>query len=130
MIKAERVKHRGKNQIKLVFGFDNEIKAAVKSLEGAAWSKTHNAWLVPEGEQVIESLKVLFPAMGWVGESDKPKKLEDIKVIADKNNLKDRNKIKVEVIGKKILLKMPKNQADIVFVRTLKYSRWISDNYF
>jgi hypothetical protein len=36
----------------------------------------------------------------------------------------DKNKIYVEVIGKKTLVKMPKNDADVRVLLTLRYSRW------
>jgi len=129
MISAEQIHHRGKDQIKLVFGFDNEIKAKVKTIEGAAWSKTHGAWLVPETVENLAALKVLFPTLKWEVETQKTKEPEDEMVKTEKKDMDDRNKIKVEVIGKKIFLKMPKNQADIAFVRTLKYSRWVPNNY-
>jgi len=38
--------------------------------------------------------------------------------------------IEVEVIGRKIKLKMPKNEADIKFVLTLRYSKWKREGYF
>lgn len=128
-MKAERTQHRGKDQIKLVFGFDNEIKAKVKTIDGAAWSKTHGAWLVPGSVENMAILKVLFPSLKWKEETLKTKEPEDEMVKTEKKDMDDRNKIKIEVIGKKIFLKMPKNQADIAFVRTLKYSRWVPDNY-
>ena len=38
--------------------------------------------------------------------------------------------IQAEVIGKKIILKMPKNDEDVKFVLTLRYSKWNRDGYF
>ena len=38
--------------------------------------------------------------------------------------------IEVEVIGSKIILKMPKNEADVKFVLTLRYSKWKREGYF
>lgn len=38
--------------------------------------------------------------------------------------------IQAEVIGKKIILKMPKNDTDVKFVLTLRYSKWNKDGYF
>lgn len=38
--------------------------------------------------------------------------------------------IQAEVIGKKIILKMPKNDADVKFVLSLRYSKWNRDGYF
>jgi integrase/recombinase XerD len=129
MISAERIYHRGKDQIKLVFGLNNEIKAKVKTINGAAWSKTHGAWLVPESVENKTALKDLFPSLKWEEETQKTKEPEYEMVKIEIKDMDDRNMIKVEVIGKKIFLKMPKNQADILFVRSLKYSRWVPNNY-
>ncbi|MCH6232618.1 tyrosine-type recombinase/integrase [Cognataquiflexum rubidum] len=38
--------------------------------------------------------------------------------------------IQAEVIGKKIILKMPKNEADVKFVLTLRYSKWNKEGFF
>jgi site-specific recombinase XerD len=38
--------------------------------------------------------------------------------------------IEVEVIGRKIILKMPKNEADIQFIRTIQYVRWNKEGFF
>lgn len=38
--------------------------------------------------------------------------------------------IEVEVIGRKIILKMPKNDPDVKFVLTLRYSKWKREGYF
>ena len=41
----------------------------------------------------------------------------------------DKNLISIQVIGRKILLKMPKNEADLALVRTIPYVRWNKQNY-
>ncbi|SFB33300.1 tyrosine-type recombinase/integrase [Algoriphagus aquimarinus] len=38
--------------------------------------------------------------------------------------------VEIRVAGRKILLKMPKNEADLDIVRSLKYSRWNKENYY
>ncbi|MCL6260660.1 tyrosine-type recombinase/integrase [Aquiflexum sp. TKW24L] len=38
--------------------------------------------------------------------------------------------IQAEIIGKKIILKMPKNDADVKFILTLRYSKWNREGYF
>jgi len=51
--------------------------------------------------------------------------IKSSEIKTEKQNINgDRNCIKIEVIGRKIILKMPKNDADIKFINTLKYSRW------
>jgi len=39
------------------------------------------------------------------------------------------NLISIVVNGRKILLKMPKNEADIALVRTIPYARWNKQNF-
>lgn len=38
--------------------------------------------------------------------------------------------IEVEIIGRKIILKMPKNEADIQFIRSIQYAKWNKDGFF
>ena len=61
MIKTELIFHKNKEQIKLVFGFDDSIKAKVRTIAGVAWSKTNKAWLVPNDLESQNALKSLFP---------------------------------------------------------------------
>lgn len=39
------------------------------------------------------------------------------------------NSISIQIIGRKILLKMPKNEADLQLVRTIPYARWNKQSY-
>ncbi len=129
MIKAEFILHRNQERIKLFFGFDDAIKAKVRSIVGSAWSQTNKAWLVPNNAETREQLKKLFPEMVLpVLEKEVVAEKTVDKTMTKKRN--DRDLIKVEVIGKKIILKMPKNDTDIAFARSLKYIRWVSSNYF
>ncbi len=123
MIIAELIIHRETERIKLEFGFDDAIKSKVRSIEGAAWSKTHKAWLVPNNDHSVDKLRQLFPDLKIPVTCAKPgASAEKVTETSERNANKCRNLIKVEVIGKKIILKMPKNDADIAFVRTLKYN--------
>ncbi|WP_373523836.1 site-specific tyrosine recombinase/integron integrase [Aquiflexum sp.] len=38
--------------------------------------------------------------------------------------------IELEIIGRKIILKMPKNEADIQFIRGIMYARWNKEGFF
>jgi integrase/recombinase XerD len=40
------------------------------------------------------------------------------------NNQRGGNKVKIEVIGKKILLSLKKNEEDVKFIKSIRYSRW------
>ena len=128
MIKTEIIVHRDQQRVKLDFAYDSSISNKIKQIEGAAWSKTHRAWHIPCNQQSIDQLKVHFPDLVLPElfkkeESIPPEPVSPVKAneTVVKNN---RNSITIEVIGRKILLKLPKNESDIKFINTLKYSRW------
>jgi site-specific recombinase XerD len=128
MIKTEIIVHRDQQRVKLDFAYDSSISNKIKQIEGAAWSKTHRAWHIPCNQKSIDQLKVHFPDLVLPElfkkeESIPPEPVSPVKAneTVVKNN---RNSITIEVIGRKILLKLPKNESDIKFINTLKYSRW------
>ena len=100
----------------------------VKQLEGAAWSRTMEAWHVPDTEETLRQLKVLLAIheLMLAEELESPKlsviKADPIKEASAKN-------VSIEVINRKILIKMPKNEADINFIKSLRYSRWLNKEY-
>lgn len=49
-IKAEPVNHKGKNRIKLIFEYDEELICKVKQIPGARWSETMKCWHIPDDE--------------------------------------------------------------------------------
>lgn len=38
--------------------------------------------------------------------------------------------ITIAIVGRKLILKIPKNEADIEFIRSIRYSRWNKEGYF
>jgi len=133
MIKACKINHHGEDRLKLDFPFNAAISNQIKQVKGSAWSRTRGAWHVPFTKEAFEELKKKFPDI--VLPLLQEKKVEPIEikpVITKPTEIKppaqsikdDKNRIKIEVIGRKIILKMPKNDADVKFINTLKYSRW------
>lgn len=128
MIKTEIIVHRDQQRVKLDFAYDSSISNKIKQIEGAAWSKTHRAWHIPCNQKSIDQLKVHFPDLVLPELFKKEESIPPEPVFAVKANetavKNNRNSITIEVIGRKILLKLPKNESDIKFINTLKYSRW------
>jgi integrase/recombinase XerD len=133
MIKTSKVVHRGKERLKLEFPYEPSIISEIRKIGDAAWSQTMKAWHIPYTPEAMSELKGIFPdtdmPIDKVKESIREETGKPIDLpIENKTNeqalIKDRNRITVEVIGRKILLKLPKNEADIRFINTLKYSRW------
>jgi integrase/recombinase XerD len=128
-----KIKHREENRIKVDFPYNQQIAVTIKQIQDARWSKTHRAWHIPDTDTAWTQLKMLFPEIVFqeIEVIEKPLNLEAniVQSIVNQgfikeNNYQDKNKIYVEVIGKKILVKMPKNDADVKFLLTLRYSRW------
>ncbi len=108
MIKTELIFHRDKERIKLIFGFNTEISNKIRTISEAAWSRTHKAWLVPNTPEAIKQLKIWFPDLRLPAVlAPVETRLEPKRTIVpkDENPFNDRNAIKIEVIGKKIILK-------------------------
>jgi len=133
MIKVSKINHRGQERLKLEFSYNSDISNKIRQIQNAAWSKTHKAWHIPYTKEAIEELKKLFPdiVLPRIQETEaeinetKTEVIKTSEIKTEKQTIKDdRNHIKIEVIGRKIILKLPKNMADIKFINTLKYSHW------
>lgn len=127
-ISISKLNHRNDARLKLEFEYNKILIGLVKQLEGAAWSRTMKAWHVPDTEETLRQLKVLLAKheLMLAGELESPKlsaiKADPIKEASAKN-------VSIEVINRKILIKMPKNEADINFIKSLRYSRWLNKEF-
>jgi site-specific recombinase XerD len=131
MIKASKIFHRGEERLKLDFPYDTSISNQIKMISDAAWSQTHKAWHIPYTEEAVSELRIMFPDIDIPPITVQTPKADVTGIDLQSENeprqqttYTDRNRIKIDVIGKKIILKLPKNEADIKFINTLKYSRW------
>ncbi len=136
MIKAEYILHRNQERIKLVFGFDDAIKAKVRSIVGSAWSQTNKAWLVPNNAETRVQLKMLFPELVLpLIDKETPKDAgvdvsENSEFVFYKNEYSMRNKIRILVNYKHIRIKCPKNDKDLQFFKSIKYCYWRPEGFY
>ena len=129
-MKITKVDHRGAERIKLTFPFDTLIINKVKQISDAKWSVTMNAWHIPYTKEAYGQLLGLFPDVEYSRKAEPDIKIETsastetavaslIEVVEE-----DRNEVSIDVVGRNIFLKMPKNDVDIHFIKSLKYSKW------
>lgn len=59
-ILVERVLHRDKKRVKLIFSFDVEILNIIDTIEDVAWSSRMKCWHIPYKESYITDLQNLF----------------------------------------------------------------------
>ena len=153
MINTSKINHRGEERLKIEFPYNESIANQVRQIKGSAWSRTQVAWHIPFTGEALDELKRRFPDIELpqnIIKKAEPAKVEPIKaepikiepikvepvkakpltvkpieqIPAKQKSTDTRNLIKIDVIGRKILLKMPKDENDIKFINTLKYSRW------
>jgi len=141
-MKASKTEHRGEERIKVEFPYNQVLASLIKQIAGAKWSKTMNAWHIPYGKKEFNQLKTLFPDIEYpqkisaIKEEEQPviatqatsypAAPQAFKGTARQEPLKN---VSVQVIGRHIVLKLPKNDSDTHFITTLKYSRWDGKQY-
>ena len=127
-MKATKIIHKKEARIKIEFPYNNQTICLLKQIEGSKWSQTHNAWHIPYDKEAFKQLIQLFPEVEY------DKKQAEI-ILPQQENLveaisfPDRNGIYVDVIGRRIILKLPKNESDTRFIQALKYSKWDSKQF-
>ena len=115
-ITPETIEHHEEKRITLRFSSSGKLKEMIIALNGIKWSKTLNTWHIPYDKKILEGLI---------------EKLENdfSGNVTDQNNFKDQKNIFVEVSGRKILIKCPKNNIDTKFITGIRFSRWDKINF-
>jgi len=133
-MKVEKITHKDQERIKIDFPFNTEMAAKLRQIPDCKWSKSNAAWHIPYTKQAFEMLKTLFPNIEYT-QKIMPLSAPTSKPVAASPALADPTKratkgIHIYVLGRKIIINMPKNQADTNFMLTLRYSKWDVRNFF
>lgn len=140
-MKASKITHRNEIRIRVDFPYNAEITSKLRQIEDSKWSKTMGSWHIPYTKEAFVQLKTLFPEVDFEPQVNvvepiplaSPKSLilpesPPERVIPPINKLKSSN-ITIDITDKHIFIKMPKNEVDIQYVRSFKYSLWDSINF-
>lgn len=132
-MRIEKILHKNEYRIKVDFPYNRMIESELRKITGTRWSKTMNAWHIPYSRSAYLQLKSLFPEVE-VCLSPAPgiteSKSESQPSVQQDSIVSPKTGITVEINGRKIILKMPRNTADITFVNSIKYSKWNAGGYF
>ena len=126
-MRATKIIHRGESRIKVDFPYNQEIAALIKQIPDAKWSRTISAWHIPYGKNEFNQLKALFPQIEYPQKVivEKPEETKVISPLPDSHrHLQQIKGVSVQVIGRSIIVKLPKNALDTHFILSLRYSRW------
>ena len=152
-MKASKIFHRNEMRIRIDFPYNAEMVLSLRQIPDARWSKTMGAWHVPYSKEVFVQLKTLFPELEYdatpVMQSEKlvaittqklveptgkvPNSIEKESVEAETIPVEKPEKryggIDIVITRTLITIALPKNEADIQFLRTFKYAKWDYDNF-
>ena len=135
-IRIEKQEHRGEPRIVVHFAYNARMISQIKKIPYARWSKTMNAWHLPDTPECMQALSDLgfkeIKEENKVAGHTPPPTGVNITVEAPPPNIEPkqpRDQICIDVLGRKIILKLPKNEGDVSFIRTLPYPRWNKEHY-
>jgi integrase/recombinase XerD len=122
-MRATKIIHNGESRIKVDFPYNQELAQVLKKIPGAKWSRTFNAWHIPYRKTEFNQLKILFPEVEY------PERVIDVKTVepttmppkVNSNRQPQPTKsVSVQVIGRSIVIKLPKNALDTHFIVSLR----------
>jgi integrase/recombinase XerD len=120
---ASKINHKNEDRILLQFPFDSLKTEIVKSIANAKWSRTHKGWHIPYKKEAFKQLKQKFPDLKY--EIKKPENTIEpaVAIISTIDNI-TYSQATIGVFPKQIFVNCTKNEADILFIKAIKYSRW------
>lgn len=154
IMKASKITHRNETRIRVDFPYNAEMVTKLRQIPDARWSKTMGAWHVPYSKEAFAQLKSLFPDVDSTPplqdkpettgskEADHdstlqkvspavpaPKSAGAIEAPAKAAMPETNADIEIVVTRTLITIALPKNEADIQFIRSFKYAKWDFENF-
>ncbi|HOY96800.1 MAG TPA: tyrosine-type recombinase/integrase [Catalimonadaceae bacterium] len=145
-MRISKIMHKNEERIKVEFLVNEAITRKIKEIEGAKWSATHKAWHVPYSKSAFAHLKKAFPDMEIIPTLKEegnptqptakieaprplPKEPAEVAPLPQKDQNRLEKGVRIQVIGRKIVMALPKNQTDTQFILSLRYARWDKQNF-
>lgn len=129
---VEKIIHKGVSRIKIDFPYNYAIAQQLRLISDCCWSKTHKGWHIPYTKEAFKQLKGLFPEVSYsqkiILSKLAPPQDVTLPTLTEQAPNLIKNDIHIFVLGRKIVLRMPKNQLDIAFVTSLRFARWDAMN--
>ncbi|MFH1159391.1 MAG: tyrosine-type recombinase/integrase [bacterium] len=123
-MRVSKIDFEGEIRIKVEFPYNRETVLKIKEIQDARWSMTIKAWHIPYRKEVFGQLKKLFPEVEYPNKEPGFANPVGEKELTNSQVTEQKSRVYVEVLGRTIILKLPKDQLDIHFIRSIRYSRW------
>lgn len=123
-VKCRIINHRNKEVILFQFDKDETLKKEMKTL-GCIYSNTHKGWYFTNtqtNKQAAEQWKKVTSAtiVTWPW--------GDTEMTTPFTKPDNALPVQIERFGKTIVIKMPRNESDILFLRQFKFIKWDNQN--
>ncbi len=118
-----------KDEAKLVvrFQYDKSMIDKVKQVPDAKWSQSLKAWHIPFDAGSLGELQTILGSENLELSAEVEALFAKDTALQENHNRLDR--VKIDVVNRKIRIFLPKNDEDIQFIRGLRYSRWHKNDY-
>ena len=122
-MKIEKIHHRGEDRIRVTFPFDQDRTNTLKKIKGARYTAPYKGWHFPPDKAVPAALLKEFPDCDCDGLFEK-EKTNNNKPDRYRENKDGKKNVAIERLDRKLIVRLPKNRADIEFLLSIRYSRW------
>ncbi len=127
MIELLRKTHNRQDVLMIKFPYNGEMILRIKRHSGYKWSQSNRSWYVPFNKSSLKDLAELFPEIN----------LDDYLSVFSESQKKsttnfkrsETDGVKIEYSFSKIRIWIKKNEADIDFLKSFKYSRWSPNDF-
>ncbi|MBS4057514.1 MAG: site-specific integrase [Bacteroidales bacterium] len=124
----KQLTHRNETRLVLEFPYDKQFISLVKKLDDSRWSISLNAWHANFSEENLNRIRQLFTDYD-VHLTEEIVRALNPNPVQEAAATETKKDVEIVVIDRKIRIKLPKNEADIAFIRGLRYSRWLRNDF-
>jgi len=143
-MKLSKITHKNELRIAVEFPYNAEATARLRQIPDTRWSRTHKCWHIPYTKEAFAQLKALFPDVEYISAVETRHATSQLKKAETAIPIKSsepapkevliiskqkKDEITIEITLRHIYVKMPKNDADIAFIRSFKFVLWDAKNY-
>jgi integrase/recombinase XerD len=119
---VSKINYKGSDRIRIEMPYNAEITGIIKQIPDAKWSMTLQSWTIPCTKEAYLQLKHFFSDEVLI--VNDPFLQQDGAIIPEKIVSTINKNVSIEVAGRRIFLKMPKNNTDVQFIRSFRYAYW------
>ena len=123
-MKASHIIYENQNRIKVEFPIDSDNTHNIKKIPDAKWSEALKSWHIPYSKYSFDLMKQLFPDVEIVSSEIKNKTIN--------NNIQkpvNGKEVSIHISGRSMAVKLSKNENDIKFITSLRFSRWDKNKF-